>query len=113
MMHDNVLAALKKLALGSSDATPLWQRSMREGEPDTIEGFRYWINQGMASTLATTNKVMLFGDFSQYVIRIVKNLELARLNELYAGNGQVGFYGFIRLDGECMNTAAIKHYVML
>lgn len=112
MMNDSVLAAVKKLALGTGDATPLWQRSMREGEPDTIEGYRYWINQGMASALTTGQKIMLFGDFDAYVIRLVKSMEIARLNELYAGNGQVGFYGFMRWDGECVNTSAIKYMAL-
>lgn len=112
MMHDNVLAAIKKLVLGSGDASPLWQRSMREGEPDTIEGYKFWINQAMASALTTGLKVMLFGDFDQFVIRMVKALEVSRLNELYAANGQTGFIGHMRWDSECLNTAAIKHYIL-
>lgn len=112
MMHDSVLAAVKKLALGSNDATPLWQRSMREGEPSTIEGYPYWINQAMSSALTTGLKVMLFGDFNEYVIRLVKSMEVMRLNELYAGNGQTGFIGVMRWDGECVNTSAIKHYIL-
>lgn len=112
MFNDAVLRAIKALALGSNDATPLWQRSIREGEPETLEGKRFYINQSMSSTFSTAEKLILFGDFDQFVIRIVKSLEIARLNELYAGNGQVGFYGFMRFDSELLNTAAIKYLAL-
>lgn len=110
MFNDSTFSAIKKLALGSADASPLWQTSMRDGAPDTIEGYKYFINQGMAS-IATGNKTILFGDFSKYMIRIVKALQLVRLDELYAANGQVGFYGFMRFDGELLDTGAVKHLV--
>ena len=109
MFNDVVLAAIKKLAIGSADARSMWLPSWREGEPDRIEGFRYWINQGMDATIDTASKIMLFGDFSKYTIRIVKELTILRANELYAANGLVGYFGYMRWDGECTNTAAIKH----
>lgn len=109
MFNDVVLAAIKKLAIGSSDARSLWMPSYREGEPDRIEGYRYWINQGMDSTINTASKLMLFGDFDFYVIRIVQDLLIIRLNERFADNGITGFVGYMRWDGECVNTAAIKH----
>lgn len=111
MMHDNVLAALKKIQLGTGDVTPLWMPSVREGEPDKILGKRYWINQGMASSIATATKVVLFGDFSKYRIRIVKDMTVVRLNELYAANGLVGYQAYMRFDGELVNSAAVKHLV--
>lgn len=111
MMHDQVLAAIKKLQLGSNDASPLWLPSIREGEPDTILGKPYWINQGMESAITTGKKIMLFGDFNYYVIRLVQSMLIIRLNERYADNGLVGFVGYMRWDGECTNTAAIKHMI--
>lgn len=109
MFNDVVLNAIKKLAIGSSDARSLWLPSWREGEPDRIEGYRYWINQGMDSTIDTASKIMLFGDFQYYVIRLVQELLTLRLNERYADNGLIGYMGYMRWDGECVNTAAIKH----
>ena len=111
MFNDTVLAAIKKLSVGSSDARPLWQASVREGEPDKIEGKQYWINQDMDSTIDAASKIMLFGDFSKYVIRIVQELVTLRLNERYADNGLVGYIGYMRWDAECTNTAAIKHMI--
>ena len=109
MMNDAVLAALKKIQLGTGDVSPLWLPSVRQGEPDTILGKRYWINQDMASTLQAGAKAVLFGDFSKYIIRMVQDVTVIRLNERYADNGLVGFVAWARWDGECVNTAAIKH----
>ncbi len=109
MMHDAILAVLKKITLGSGDISPLWLPSVRQGDPDTILGKPYWINQAMDSTVAATKKPVLFGDFSKYVIRLVQDVTVIRLNERYADNGLVGFVGWARWDGECVNTAAIKH----
>ena len=108
MMNDAILAAIKKLALGSNDASPLWVPSMRDGAPDTIEGFRYWINQDMDSALTTGKKIMLFGDFSKYVVRQVMGMSIRRLEERFIDNGQVGFIAFACDDGELVNTSAVQ-----
>lgn len=109
MFNDQILAAIKKLALGSGDATPLWQVSMRDGEPDRLEGFQYWINQDMSSALTTGQKIILFGDFSKYIVRQVKGMIVKRLEERFIDSGQIGFIGFARYDGTLINTDAVKH----
>lgn len=109
MFSDTILAAIKKLALGSGDATPLWQISMRDGEPDKLEGFQYWVNQDMSTALTTGQKIILFGDFSKYIVRQVKGLVVKRLEERFIDSGQIGFIGFARYDGNLINTAAVKH----
>lgn len=110
MFHDSTLAAIKKLSIGSADDRPLWQASIREGEPDRLEGFQYWINNDMAE-IATGNKTILFGDFSKYIFRRVANMRMRRLTERYADNDQVGFFGFMRMDGDLIASGAIKHLV--
>lgn len=110
MFSDTILGKIKQLALGSNDATPLWQASMRDGAPETIEGFPYWINQDMSTSLTTGQKIMLFGDFSKYIVRRVLGMSLRRLEERFIDSGQIGFIAFARYDGELMNTAAVKHF---
>lgn len=112
MMNDAVLAAIKKLSFGSGDDRPLWQPSVREGAPDRLEGFPYWVNNDMASALTTGQKVMLFGDFSKYVIRRVRGMFIRRLEERFIDYGQVGFIAFARYDGDLINTAAVKHLIL-
>lgn len=112
MMNDAILAAVKKLAVGSSDASPLWQPSMRDGEPDKIEGYPYWINQDMDSALTTGKKIMLFGDFNKYIVRQVGGFVLRRLEERFIDAGQIGYIAFARYDGELINTAAVKRLAL-
>ena len=114
MFNDSTLAALKKLTVGSSDARPLWAPGMAVGQPNTIDGVPYVINQDMAS-ITNSAKVMLFGDFSQYYIRDVGSLRIKRLDERYAEFDQVAFVALMRVDADLIDagTDPIKHYIML
>lgn len=50
----------------------------------------------------------VFGDLSYYWIGDREGISFKRLNELYAGNGQVGFLASKRLDGKTVLPEAIK-----
>lgn len=107
MFNDSTLAAIKKLQLGSNDSSPLWVPSIREGEPGTIWGFRYVINQDFP-TIATGVKSIAFGDWSYYIIREVRQPTFVRLNELYMANLTQGFLAFARYDAKLVPVGAIK-----
>lgn len=108
MFHDTIMAAIKKLSFGTGDDRPLWQVSIRESEPDKLEGYQYWINQDMDSAITTGKKIMLFGDYNKYIARRVLGMVLRRLEERFIDSGQIGFIAFQRWDGELINTAAVK-----
>jgi HK97 family phage major capsid protein len=107
MFNDTTLAALKKLDFGTTDTVPLWMPSFREGEPDRVLGFRYVVNQDFPS-IAATRKTVAFGDWSKYVVRLVQDFSLIRLNERYADELAVGFVAYARVDGKLLNNQAIK-----
>ena len=109
MMNDAVLLAVKKLV--DSQNRPLWMPSYVQGAPDTIDGTRYWINQDMDSSINASSKLILAGDFSKYYIRISGGMQVKRLDELFAMDGVVGWQAWMRYDGECVNTSAIKHLI--
>lgn len=107
MFNDLILAYLRKLL--DSQNRPLWQPSLQVGVPDSLFGYQYVINQDMASTVATTNKTMAFGDFNAgYVLRQVNGGQLVRLEERYADYLQIGFFGFGRMDGLVQDASAFK-----
>lgn len=108
MFNDSVLAHIKKLTLGSGDATPLWMNNYRDGEPSTVLGKPYEINNDMDSAFTTGKKLVLFGDFSKYVVRLAGGFNVNRLEERYADELVVGFLGWQRADGELLNANAIK-----
>lgn len=53
-------------------------------------------------------KSVVFGDIGYYWIGDREGISLKRLNELYAGNGQVGFLASKRLDGKLVLPEAVK-----
>lgn len=109
MFNDTTLAAIRKLKDGQGNY--LWQMGdVRTGEPDLFLGRGYSVNQAMAS-LGASAKTVLFGDFSKFVVRKVRNFEVMTLRERYAENFQIGMVGFKRFDSELINTAAVKHLI--
>jgi HK97 family phage major capsid protein len=108
MLNDSVLKEIKKLTVGSADDRPLWQPSIREGAPDKIEGFNYVVNNDMEDLSAVSNKIFAFGDWSRYYVRIAQDIILARSTDRYVEEYVVGYFLFLRADGELMDTNAIK-----
>lgn len=109
-MNDGTLAAVRKLKDGQGNY--LWQMGdVRSGTPATLLSKPVSINQAMAS-IATGNKVAIFGDMGKYIVRQVKDFTVLRLNERFADALQVGFLAYNRLDGLLSDGAAVKHYKM-
>lgn len=106
-LNDTTLAAIRKLSFGSADARPLWQPSIREGEPDRLEGFGYTVNNDMAA-LGTGNAAIAFGDFSKFRVRLVRDLTLVTFDEKYMDSLQKGFMSYLRMDGKLLDPKSIK-----
>jgi HK97 family phage major capsid protein len=102
MLSDLVLAHIRKLKDG--EGRWIWQGGLAGGMPDTILNYRYTINDDMATTVATGNKVAVFGDLSKYKVREIRGVRLKRFDELYGENDQVGFSALMRLDGALLDA---------
>lgn len=102
MFHDNTLKTIKKLK--DSQNLPVWLMSMREGEPSTVFGKPYTINQDMAYGATNSAKIALFGNFSKFIIRQVADMRIVRLNERFADTDEVGFVVFFRWDSKVLNA---------
>ena len=63
------------------------------------------------ASIATTNKTVLFGDFSKYLVRRVAGMRMLRMVERYGDYDQIGFVAFLRMDGDLIATGSIKHLV--
>lgn len=111
-MHQLVLNAIKKLTIGTNYNSQLWVPSFRDGAPNTILGKPYFLNNAMASTLATGNKVIAYGDWDNFTIRRVNDFSLRRLSERYAEFDQTAFFGLARMDSFVENSSAIKYFEM-
>jgi HK97 family phage major capsid protein len=109
MFADSTLKALKKIK--DSQNRPLWLPGVAVKEPDTINGYRYIINQDMPA-MAASAKSILFGDLSAYTIRDSMQITFYRFTDsAFAKKGQVGFLAFARADGKLLDVGgAVKHY---
>jgi HK97 family phage major capsid protein len=101
MLSDNTLGKLKTIL--DKFGRPLWQMGIAVGEPNTLNGYQYSINQNMPSVVAG-NTTMAFGDFSKFVIRRAGAMRVRRLVELYAETDEVGFLAFERVDSQLLDA---------
>jgi len=109
LMNRSTELALRKLK--DSNGQYLWQPSLTVGTPATFDGKPIVTSQYMPS-IATGNKAIAFGDFSQYTIADRGVMSVQRLNELYAANGQIGWRTNARVDGKLLVSEAVKTLVM-
>ena len=105
ILNDSTIKAIRKLKDGTGNY--LWQPAIKDGEVDTILGKRYFTS-AFAPEIAAGAKTIAFGDFYYYWVGDRQGISIKRLNELYAGNGQVGFLVSKRLDGRLILPEAIK-----
>lgn len=107
MFNDLTLAAIRKLKDG--EGRYIWTGGdIQNGVPGTLLGYRYSINQSMA-TIGAGAKPMIFGDFGKYFVRKVGQPVIGVLRERFWPD--LGMAGLIRFDGELGDTAAVKHLV--
>jgi HK97 family phage major capsid protein len=108
MFNDTTLAAIRKLKDGNG--AYIWSMGdIRNGEPGLLLGQRYSVNQAMVNA-ATGTKPIVFGDFSKYYVRKVGSPVIGVRREYYWPN--IGLAGIVRLDGDLIQTSAVKHLVM-
>jgi HK97 family phage major capsid protein len=108
MFNDSTLAKIRKLKDGNG--AYIWSMGdIRTGEPGTLLGQRYSVNQAVAS-VATGTKPIVFGDFGKYYVRKVGSPVVGVRREFYWPN--IGLAGIVRLDDDLIQASAVKHMVM-
>lgn len=101
MFNFSTLTALRKLVDGVN--RPLWEPNVQAGAVSTLLGMPYTINQDMAS-IGAGNKSVLFGDFSNYLIREVAQDRLVVLRERFADTDEIGIVLLSRRDGQLLDA---------
>lgn len=100
IMNDKTIAQIRKLK--DNNGQYLWQPSLVAGEPDQIAGYKV-----RTSAYAPENAIS-FGDYSYYSIADRGARSFKTLNELFAGNGMVGFVAKERVDGLLLLPEAVQ-----
>ena len=91
IMNDATLAQIRKLK--DNNGQYLWQPSYQANEPDKILGYNI-----RTSAFAPTDAIA-FGDYKYYNIGDRGSRSFKQLNELFAGNGMIGYVAKERVDG--------------
>ena len=105
LMRDSTVAAIRKLKDGQQNY--LWQPGYQAGQPDKLLGYDL-LTSAYVPAIASGAYVAAFGDFQNYWIADRSGLSIQRLNELYAGSGQVGFIATERVDGKIVLADGIQ-----
>ena len=105
ILNDSTVKLIRKLK--DSNGQYLWQPAIKDGEVNSILG-RPYFTSAYAPIVEAGAKSVIFGDLNYYWIGDRQGISLKRLNELYAGNGQVGFLASKRLDGKTVLAEAIQ-----
>lgn len=105
LMNDSTVSMLRKLK--DTNGAYLWQPSLQAGQPDRLLGYPLYTSPYVPTVKAAAMPIA-FGDFSNYWIADRMGRSIQRLNELYAGNGQVGFIATERVDAKVILSEGIK-----
>ena len=100
IMNDKTLAQLRKLK--DNNGAYIWQPSYQAGEPDKVLGYAVH-----TSAYAPENAIA-FGDYSYYNIGDRGTRSFKQLNELFAGNGMIGYVAMERVDGKLILPEAVQ-----
>jgi HK97 family phage major capsid protein len=109
LLRDASLAAIRKLK--DSQGQYLFQPSLVAGTPDTLLGKPIVTDPNVAA-VALNAKSVVFGDFSQYFVRLAGGVRFERSDDYAFGNDLVSFRALVRGDGALVDlTGAVKHFV--
>jgi HK97 family phage major capsid protein len=100
IMNDQTIAAIRKLK--DNNGAYMWQPSLIAGEPDKLLGYEVY-----TSPFCPEDKIA-FGDYSYYNIGDRGTRSFKQLNELFAGNGMIGYVAKERVDGKLILPEAVQ-----
>ena len=95
--HRDAVKMIAKMKDG--DGRPIWQDSIRTGEPDILLSRPVHMSEYAPNTFTSGLYVGILGDFSFYWIADALGMTVQRLLELYALTNQTGFIGRLESDG--------------
>jgi HK97 family phage major capsid protein len=109
LMRDATVATVRKLK--DTTGQYLWQPSIQIGVPDLLLG-KPLRTDPFVPAVALSARSVLFGDFSQYYVRLVEGLRFERSDEFAFNTDLITYRCILRGDGELIDvTGAIKCFV--
>lgn len=106
IMSDSSIAAARKLKL--TDGQYIWQPGLLVDAPDTMLG-RPVLTDPYVADVALGAKSVVFGDLSQYFIRLAGGVRFERSDDFRFGTDMVTFRALLRADSALVDlTGAVK-----
>lgn len=100
IINDQLIAQLRTLK--DNNGAYMWQPALTAGEPDKFLGYDVYTSQ-----YAPSNAIA-FGDYKYYNIGDRGTRSFKQLNELFAGNGMIGYVAKERVDGKLILPEAVQ-----
>lgn len=112
LMNDATTWTLRKFKLNFStgDNAYAWQPSLVPGGPDTLMGYPVVLDPNIATT-ATNAVSIVFGDFSQYYVRLVNDVRVEWSTEYAWDTDLVSVKAVLRADGDAIDDTAFAAFV--
>tara|TARA_R110002096_G_scaffold187982_2_gene367717 strand:+ start:780 stop:1967 length:1188 start_codon:yes stop_codon:yes gene_type:complete len=109
VMNDSTAKLLRQLKDGNNQY--IWQPGLQAGTPDMLMGKAVYTNSNIPAA-ATGNIAAALVNFDYFTIVDRGRVAVQRLDELFAGNGQIGYRAYSRLDGRLTQDAACATITM-
>jgi HK97 family phage major capsid protein len=107
-MRDATLATARKLK--DTTGQYLWQPSLQLGAPDMLLG-KPVVTDPFIAAVGLSAKSVLFGDFSQYFVRMVGGLRFERSDDFAFNTDLITYRCLLRADAALVDlTGAIKYF---
>lgn len=109
IVRDATMAAIRKIK--DTTGQYIFQPSLVAGTPDTLIGKPIYVDP-FVPAVATGAKSIIFGDISQYFVRLAGGVRFERSDEYAFNTDLVTFRALIRGDGILVDqTGAVKHFI--
>jgi HK97 family phage major capsid protein len=109
MVRDSTMAVLRKIK--DTTGQYMFQPSLVAGTPDTLLGKPIYTDP-FVPAIATGAKSIIFGDWSQFFIRMVGGVRFERSDDYAFANDLVTFRALLRADSILVDqTGALKHFI--
>lgn len=108
ILGTNAIIAARLLKDGNDNY--IWQPGLQAGEPSSILGRPVVesVDAALNTAVSGGNDVGVVGDLRRYTVLRRLQLQVKRLEELYAETDEVGFRFRFRTGGDVQNTAAFR-----
>lgn len=108
IMNDTTVATVRKLREDGTTGPFMWQPGLQAGAPDTILGKPVLTDPNVAAT-ALEAKSIIFGDMSQYFVRLAGGVRFERSDDYAFNTDLVTFRALLRADAALVDlTGAVK-----